>query len=357
MTPLNNAGQAEGLSELVAYLALLGSTATAMPAHERYQGYEQLAQLMSFLRLSGWVDTMNRRELLKVLGLAAASIAVSPVVSGLDNDEQERLARAVVSPSRVDKHVIDQLDAILQDCKQQDDVLGPNAVLNTVLAQRNLTDHLLAECPSPLRPRLLSVYSDMSSSVGLHFIDLNDFDRAKHYFEQARAASHDADDTEPSVYAVCNMSYTAAWQNKGYVAIDLAAAAQNLATKADDSLLRAFADQVAAGAYATDGQHKACMAELEKAQAGVAASAGQASDESPVYWYDQGEFASLKSECLLRLGRAQDAAASARTGLALLDPSFVRNVAFCTLRLSNTYLQTGEVDERHERPVVQSAVP
>ena len=202
---------------------------------------------------------MNRRELFQLFGWAATTIAASPVMSGLDTEEQERLAQAIISPSRVDPRVIDHLATILRDCKQQDDVLGPRTVLHTVLTQRQLARHLLTECPAPLRPRLLAVYGGMSSSAGDYFFDLNDLDSARYYYDQARAAAHEARNTELSIYALCSMSYAASSQGKAHVAhagIDLAAAAQSLVTQTDDSLLRVCAAERAGTAYAVDGQYK-----------------------------------------------------------------------------------------------------
>ncbi|MGQ0777239.1 MAG: hypothetical protein ACT4NY_22955 [Pseudonocardiales bacterium] len=121
---------------------------------------------------------MNRRELFELLGWATGTVAISPVVRALDTDELERLARAIASPSRVDERVIDHLDAVLRHCKRQEDALGPRAVLNTVLAQQHLVSDLLAECPASFKARLLSVYSDMSSSIRFYFFNLNDFDSA-----------------------------------------------------------------------------------------------------------------------------------------------------------------------------------
>jgi hypothetical protein len=224
---------------------------------------------------------MNRRKLLELLGWAVGTVVTSPAMADLDTDEQERLARAVVSPSRVDEQVIDHLDAVLQYCKRQNDTLGPRAVLDTVLAQRNLVSDLLVGCPATLRPRLLSLYSNMSSSAGFYFFDLNEFDRAWHYGDQARAAAHAANNAELGVHALASMSYFASWRGKTHTGIDIIAAARNLFSETEDPLLEVCVAQRAAIAYAIDGQHVACMAELERAQNGLAASAEQSSAESP----------------------------------------------------------------------------
>lgn len=130
--------------------AELSSAAREVAAGGGDQVAEQLVQL-----LCGLVGAMNRRELLQLLGWAVGTVATSPAASKLDTDEQERLARAVVSPNRVDDQVIDHVEAMFRHCQRQEDALGSRAVLPTVLGQRDLVRALLAECPVHLRPRLL----------------------------------------------------------------------------------------------------------------------------------------------------------------------------------------------------------
>ena len=332
---------AEGFATPSDYLTFLSSAARVVPGEQGDRIYDQLTR---FLRQ--WADTMNRRELLQLFGWAATAIAVSPAMSGLDTEEQERLAQAIISPSRVDTRVIDHLATILRDCKAQDDVLGPRAVLHTVLSQRQLARYLLTECPAPLRPRLLAVYSGMSSSAGDYFFDLNDLGSARYYYDQARAAAHEARNTELSIYALCSMSYVASSQGKAgaHAGIDLAAAAQSLATQTDDPLLRVCAAERAGTAYAVDGQYKPCLTEFGKAQEGMP-SATDAPPESPAYYYHEGLLASHRSECLLLLGKPKEAVASASTGLTVFNKSYVDGYALCTLHLGNAHLQAGEIDE------------
>jgi tetratricopeptide (TPR) repeat protein len=329
---------AAGLARPLASLELLSSATQIVPTGWEDQLYDQLKSC-----LGEWADTMNRRESLRLLGWVA-TIVVAALASGLDTDEQERLTRAIALPSRVDTQVIENIETMLQHCKRQEDALGSRMVLDTALAQRHLIHGLLVDCPERLRPRLLSIYSDMSTSIGYYFFDLNNFDSAMYYCDQARVAAHDAGNTDLSIYALCEMSYFASWQGKAPVSIDLAASAESLLNKTDDPLMRVGVAQRAATAYATDGQYKACMAKLERAQDSLV-SAGQVAVESPLYFYNEGYLTSHRSECLLRLGRPQEAAASASAGLMLYDKTFVDGYTVCTLHLGNAHFQAGEIDE------------
>ncbi|MGH4025779.1 MAG: helix-turn-helix domain-containing protein [Pseudonocardiaceae bacterium] len=330
---------AGGLVGPLGYLGCLSSSTQAVPAEGKDQLYERLAEF-----LSRWANTVKRRELIQLLGWAAATAAASPL-GELDTEEAERLARAIVSPSRVDDQVIDHIEAMLQSCKRQHDALGPQAVLRTVLAQRQLVGSLLDECPAELRPRLQSVYSEMSSSIGFYFFDLDDAAGALHYCDQARAAAQEARNTELAVWALCNMSCFASWQGRAHAAIDYAAAAQSLTSKTDDVLLQVCAIERSGVAYAIDGQYKESMTEFDRALAGFSASAGRISPESPAYWTHEGGIHSQQGYSLLWLDKPSEAAASATKGLQLFDTSFVGARAFTTLRLATARLRSGEIEE------------
>ncbi|MBV9142600.1 MAG: helix-turn-helix transcriptional regulator [Pseudonocardiales bacterium] len=331
----------EGFAAPLAFLTFLGAAADqTLPADWADQIQDQLTR---FLRR--WANTMKRRKLLQQLGSAATTVAAAPIVIGLNAEEQERLTRAIVSPNLLDETVINHLATMLQGCKRLDDALGSRAVLPTALAQRNLVRSLLGDCPSDLRPQLLSVYSDMSTSIAYYFFDHNDYDSAQRYGEQARAAARDAGDIELTIYALCEMSDHASWQGKAHPAIELAAAAQSLVSKTEDPAMRTLAAQAAGTAYALDGQYTACLVEFERAQDALASAEQAPAGSIGYYLLNQWYLPRAKSQCLLWLGRPQEAAESAKTALALYDKSFVDGHAVCMLYLGNAHLQSGEIDE------------
>jgi len=312
----------------------------ALPARQRDAAFKQLVQF-----LVTWAHTMNRREVLRILGWAATAAAAAPIFQGLDLQEQERVVGAIQAPNRVDAAVVDHIEGVLWRCMRQDDSLGPQAALDTVLAQRNLAYAILAECPDTVRPRLLSTFANLSRFAGWLSFDLNDFDGGWYYYEQARTAAHEAQNSELGALVLCNMSHLATWQERPRVGIDHAVAAQGWAKRTEDPLLRAYAADVAARAYAMDGQRDACLGELDDAQEAVATAEGQTLPSSLAYFYGQGQLDSTRSNCFLRLHDARQATVSGVEALRLIDPSFVRNRAFSTLRLGSAYVESNDVDQ------------
>lgn len=318
----------------------------AAPAtRHRHTVMDQASLLAEF---SSWASDMNRRELLRLLGMASAEMTVPTILADLDSDDQDRVVRAVDTPSRVDELTIQRVESMLHTAMHQDDALGPHAVLDTVLAQRKLVQTLLVECPDGLRSRLLKLFSNMSRFAGWLSFDLADYATSSRYYEQARLAAHEAEDADLSMFVLCNMSHLATWQGRARVGIDHAIAAQNWANDTDDSLLRAYAADVAARAYAGAGNRRACLEALDTAQAGVANASPQSPATSFVYFYGSAQLAQTRSLCLLQLGNAAQAEQAARESLAQIEDSFVRNKAFSTIHLGNAHLAAGELEQAAE---------
>jgi DNA-binding XRE family transcriptional regulator/tetratricopeptide (TPR) repeat protein len=295
--------------------------------------------------LGEWVHTMNRRKLIRLLGWAASAVAGTSLLEGMHPEEQVRIARAIEEPSRVDAVTIDHIEAILWRCIRQDDALGAQATLDTVLAQRNLVRLILPECPDALRPQLLSLYSHHSLQAGWLLYDLNDFDGAGYYFEHARATAHDAENSELSAFVLCMMSHLATWRGQPRVGIDHAVAAQGWAAQTDEPRLQAYAADVLARAYAGVGQKTLCLRQLEHVEENLTRISDGATEDSVAHFYSKGQFAGARSLCLLQLHNTQGALSAAQEALAIADPAFVRNFAFTNLYLGEAYTAAGGIHE------------
>lgn len=307
-------------------------------ARDRERTYDRLVEL-----LTRWAGDMDRRELLRLLGWAATSVAVIPTAGPhLDPDQAQRVVTGLVAPARIDAVALDHLEAVLWHARRADDLLGPHAALQTVVAQRDVIRWILTDCPSPLRDRALALLSVATRVAGWLSFDLGDHKGAWFYYEQARSAAHEARDSALAAQVLCNMSHLATWQGAPRTGLDHAVAAQGWAEQADDLLLKAYAHQVAARAYAADGQMMA-LRELDRAEALIGAASP--SPGSVVHFNNGAQIAGDRSECHLSLGDLTEAASTARHALALQEPSFVRNRAFASLYLGRACLRSHQVEE------------
>ncbi len=311
--------------------ALTSSLATPQ---DRARAYHELVQV-----LRRWAHTMDRRDALQFLYRAA--IAASAAAT-LDWDEHERVASVLSGSSRVATQTIRNFEAILQNCKRQDDVLGPRGVLDTVLIQRDLLHSLRPDCPAELLPQLLSVLSNASSSAGWFSFNLNDDTSAAGYYEDARVQAHEAGNIELSAKALDFMSGLATCRGKPCIGIDHAEAAQQWASRSGDMRLRALCADGAAQAYAADGQRDASLAALDMAAAALDKTGDQALGYVP---YIEEVHIGKRAKCHLVLGDPDRAADYAQQSLATLDPAFTRRVALTTALLARAYARSGEVHE------------
>jgi tetratricopeptide (TPR) repeat protein len=303
---------------------------------DRDRAYHQLVQ---FLRSWAHVMDPSRRDVLCLLAWAASVASAFPATAG---DEHARMASVLSRASRVDAQTIEHIEAVLWHCQQQDYALGPQAVLSTVLAQRDLTRALLPDCPAVLRSRVLSVLSEASRQAGWLSFDLKQFDHAEYYYEDARALAHEAENTELGAFVLCEMSHLATWQGKPRIGIDHAVAAGWWAGRTGDVRLRAYTADVAARAYAADGQRNACLSALDTAHTALTA----ADDQIPSYSdYDEAIHVSIRGGCHLELGEPDRAVFYRRQALEVLDRSFSRDLALATIGLGEAYVQCNEIDE------------
>jgi len=304
-------------------------------ARGRDLAYHRLVQC-----LMSWAHTMKRRDALRTFGWAATAASVG---HRLDPVEHARVAAVLSNPGRVDTQTIEHIEAVLWRCERLDDTLGPQGVLDTVLAQRNLARALVPECSAALRPQLLSLLSDASRQAGWLSFDLNDFTNAEYYYEDARTLAHEAENIELGAIVLCGMSHLATWQRKPRIGIDHAVAAGQWANRTGDMRLRAYCADIAAKAYSTDRQRDACLTALDAAETTLARTGEQRSGF--VYFYSEGAHTLNCGQCHLKLGDAERAADYAQQSLTALDPSFTRLVAFASVNLGRAYARSGEIDD------------
>ena len=349
-------GTLEVPDEVAALLAvnLALCAATSGKDVKALHGKDANEQLRNFMRRV--VALVKRRGLLQLLGLTATTTATSPILgnlqalAGLNPDEQERMMGAIAVPKRVDAQVIDHIETCLWLANQQDAKLGPQSALAMVLAQHNLMQIILPECPESLQSRLLTVFGSASLMAGWLSFDSHDFTTAKDYYEQARTMAHKAQNTDLAAFVLGVMSQLATWTNKPHSGIDYALAAQTWAAKKNNPQLQAVIADRAARAYAADGYYDQCMQELDRITMCLDAPSSQPlhipgyyNPQSQGYRYWGRGSATCKSRCMLQLENPKQAAIAANVALA--STSSVRDTAFCTLYLANSHIQVKEIEE------------
>ncbi len=287
---------------------------------------------------------INRRDLVQKIGATLAVAAAAPLLDIAD-PENARAAEAVHEPRRVDAATIEQAERGLRNFRMQSDILGPQAVLSAVLAQREVIGDFAAHASSELRPRVLSLYAELSQLLGWELYDIGDYRGAMHYYDDARVAAHDAENTELVTYILSNMSQLATWQGKPRIGIDHAIAAQTWAGESHSPMAQAYAADVAARAFAAAGDKSKARAALEIER--VAAEEARNSGEPLAAWwyfYDESYYWGIRSEVSRRLDDPADALYASTTALSFSDPANVRDHTHRVIDQAKAHVAQGNVD-------------
>jgi transcriptional regulator with XRE-family HTH domain len=315
----------------------------------RDDDYDQLIQ-----HLSDWAARMRRRDLLAVLSAAAAAAYASPAFAP-DPDGARRTVLAASGQGRADETVVAHMNSILTHLMRQEDTLGPQIVLGTVLAQRDVAQTLLASGPDePVRGQLLALLANIYRFAGWSLFNLNDYRGAEHFYGQARAAAHEADDDALCSMVLANWSHLATWAGDPRLGVEHALGAAAWAQRAGSPMLLSYACDVGARAYAAvirkssrgnrTSDHAHVMTSLDQAWRELSGATADDPGAGLVYFYGNGMHLSTRTDCLLALGDPEPALALARQSLAVLPVQFPRNIALTRVHSAHAHLQMGHVD-------------
>lgn len=341
------AGRPGEAGQIAAILAGLPGPAERGLEALRDQEYDRLVQA-----LAQWAEGMNRRDILAILGAAATAAAASPLLDRLTPDEAGRITAAAAGTRRADPAVAGHAEAVLAHCMRQEDALGPQVVLDTVLAQQRLVTALLAGTGGGLHARLLSLLANLCRFTGWVLYNLNDFPGAAYYYGQARAAAHEADDDAMCAMVLANWSALATWAGDPRLGVEHALGAVAWGQRAGSKVLVSYGCDVGARAYAAvvrrsargerRADHAQAMRSLEQACHELDTAPDGDRGAGLAYFYGPGQYLATRTWCLLELGDPQLALAAAGQSLAASDPAFVRNIALTRLAMAGACARLGE---------------
>ena len=253
---------------------------------------------------------------------------------------------ALEAPRRLDKSTIAQAERVVQECRVQGDILGPQVALHSVMSERKVIQKFLrGNPPNNLMPRMLSIYAELTQLAGWLLFNLGDYRAAQHYYDDARTTAHEAHNVELVTYILCTMSHLATWEGKPRVGIDHAVAAQAWASKSMSPRARAYSADVAARAYAADKQWDECRDSLDHERAALSESKSEKPALNWWYFHDESFYWATESECALAERKSQRAIEASADSLSLIDPANLHNYAATMSFQSEAHIQQGNIAE------------
>ncbi|MGH3755174.1 MAG: helix-turn-helix domain-containing protein [Pseudonocardiaceae bacterium] len=299
---------------------------------------EQLEELARVLKRL--TDLVGRRDAIALGGQVLAAVGVA----GLDEDEIIRIAHAVAAPGRVDNATVTHLRHTLRTSQALEDQLGPQEVIAAVMAQLSLVRGLLeGGVPDVYYRPLQEMAARIAAVLGGYYVNLLDYERARICFRYARRKAHVAQSPACGAQAAAKLTWSHFLAGDVVSALDCAQVTLGLGSQTPDLRVKAFSAEMAAAAYAANGQHRDCMRLHDRAK-DLLARAGDADSADPLYWLSDGIFDGQQARYLLALHRPKDALGAVMYALDGIPESYVQLRGFSRVIRGRAMLATQEID-------------
>lgn len=237
--------------------------------------------------------------------------------NGLTGDDDERIAKMLAEPRRVDRAGLDAIDRLLADARHLEDEVGSAAVKPPVLARLHLLEDLVADARGPLRPAVLDAASQWAQFGGWLDANTSEFPGARRWFAQTLAWALETGDPNMVATALSMTGQTAWMSGNPQAAAALADAAAGHPSAAP--AVRAMAIQLRTRARAEMG-----VDEVDRAFDEAQELLGRGAPPPWMYFYGPGHLTLQRGLAYNRIGRHSDAAAALRAGLAAV-PDDIRH--------------------------------
>lgn len=283
---------------------------------------------------------MQRRDLLKAMGLSSLAVAVGAVLP-----PAAKLSGYADSLS-ANEPTLSGLTALASRYQMLYHSIPPRTLVTPVLAHLRTVEGLLPRTTSSAARRALLVnHSQVASLAGrLSFFDLRDPWAARGHFGSAYDAAVTAGDRELSVSALAHLAFIPAAAGEFAAARDHLDHARASAHGDVHPWVRSWLAAVASEIATDAGDHTAALAALDDAQRLIVGGDGA---RLPVWFdfYDSARLTGFAGYALLRAGHTSRAAASLTKALAGLPPSATKQRTIFHTDLASVRLAEGEVEE------------
>ncbi|WP_406400833.1 Tat pathway signal protein [Streptomyces uncialis] len=273
---------------------------------EQRTGSWDIGTLTALSELGGTQMDIARRRLLKTSAYSAVGTALPPD-TWWDQALTDAQARQPLSRDRVTGAHVEAVRDAHAHYSRGDQLLGGRAGRSALTAylHTDVADYLAARIPSEqLRKDLMSGAGELAYLVGWMSFDSAEHGRAQHYFRLALRMAAEADDAPLAGHILRAMSHQAADLGHSRDAVNLASASvERKRYTAAGPRERALIGVVHARALAADGQRRAAVAALRRAEDDLtAADPAAGAEPQRVFFFGEASLASQTAHTLTALG-------------------------------------------------------
>jgi DNA-binding XRE family transcriptional regulator/tetratricopeptide (TPR) repeat protein len=264
-------------------------------------------------------DPMKRRDFTRGLVGAGMMVALAP----FDRAGSAASGGPLVGDMAEleDVHPIEHLSRVRAVLVDSDNLLGPRPVIPTVVRYIGLIQRLRERHGGTDGQALLHMKARYAEFAGWLYQDAGDLAAAQHWLDRALDWSHGVGDHEMATYILSRKSQLAGDMEEGFAAVDLAAAAWNLAP---DRHLKALSRTYAAHGHALARRPMESLHALDEARS-LVLDAGTFPPGGWAPWLDVAYIDVQRARCLTILGDPLQAASLFQDAIRQLPPSFRRD--------------------------------
>lgn len=232
---------------------------------------------------------------------------------------------------------------MIAELRALDDVAGGGAVLALAEFHFSWVAGLLdgASYDDTTGRKLHAGLAELGQLVGWAYYDTNQHGLAQRYYIAGLRAAHTARDRLLGAHILGSMAYQAGRQGRPAEAVTFIDTAIAGTRGWQTPALLAELDIRKAYAFATLGDTSACMGAISRARTHVEEGASE-DDPSYLYWVRPAEITTGAGDCLLQLGRIDQAVALIDQGIAMFDAPFVRDRQISVIQLADALARPGK---------------
>jgi tetratricopeptide (TPR) repeat protein len=281
------------------------------------------------------------------LGFDDRAPAVTPPTHAEGSDTAlPHLRSEALSPTVVDHGLLDDLRALTDSYRRVDRRLGATAVhtelsrhLERMLGLRSLATRASA------RRRLAFLAGDAAALLGWQALDSGRPDEAWSRFRVGARAARESGDAALHAFIVAEMAYVPLFAGRSSDALDLVDHAVTIAGTATPPAFRAWLTATKAETLAACGDESASLAAMGQAST-LLDTVDEGEPPSPgTSYFDRSHLERWRGQCLVEIGRIDDAHEVITAALDRVDPSFVRARAGMMLDLATAYARRDDLDQ------------
>ncbi|MBA2680736.1 MAG: helix-turn-helix transcriptional regulator [Ktedonobacteraceae bacterium] len=287
--------------------------------------------------------TINRRDMLEMVGGASLSLLVQPQ-SLLTTEPWRQLSAALSRPSYIDESTLDVLESFnVNYWKLRSTVSVSELMPGMVGHLQTITQMLNSSLLPSIRKRICVIAGKLAMSLGGMNLDLKTLPAALGYYQVALNAAHESEDQSFLHVALGRLGFFYMYANEPHNTVLLLEEASHVRREHIDPSFQIWLTLVEAEANALLNNEEQCKRTLDHAKSSFIDKG--ISKDSYLVDIDGSTIDAYEGACYIHLGQGQQALPILQSAMAKLPSNLLPRRAMITADIAAAYALQGEVEQ------------